>query len=223
MSNLTDLLPCPFCEELAGPIMLLDAEHGGKFRSGWAIECSDCTAAVSAHNSEAEAIAAWNRRASTPAASPTPIDAPSVGVTPQQYRVNVLNSLANWLRTRAELPRNTGEDGEGGLMKIYAADLETMARELTAPQVDAPRWQAIESAPKDGTRFLGWNEDYGIRETKMNLYGEGSPGYADWKAGKGPREAGWDWYEPKHNWGSSWKPTHWMPLPAAPVQVKGEA
>jgi hypothetical protein len=73
-------------------------------------------------------------------------------------------------------------------------------------------WQLIETAPQDGTKILGWNEEFGARETQMNFYGEGSLGFAAWKSGKGPKENGWNWSEPKSNWGHTWKPTHWKPL-----------
>ena len=78
-------------------------------------------------------------------------------------------------------------------------------------------WQPIETAPRDGTKILGWNAEYGARETNMGRYGEGSIGYARWKSGDGPLNFGWDWIEPKANCGHTWKPTHWMPLPAAPA------
>lgn len=78
-------------------------------------------------------------------------------------------------------------------------------------------WQTMETAPRDGTRILAWNADYGQRETSMQKYGKGSPGFAEWEKGDGPLNAGWGWQEPQHNWGSTWKPTHWMPLPASPL------
>jgi hypothetical protein len=97
-------------------------------------------------------------------------------------------------------------------------ELAKFAAALTA----APRdWQDIATAPTDGTRILGYSPDYGQRETYMRQYGEGSMGYAEWKAGKGPLNCGWDWSEPVHNWGSSWKPTHWKPLAAAPLPREG--
>ena len=78
-------------------------------------------------------------------------------------------------------------------------------------------WQKIETAPKDGTRVWAWNSEYGQRETYMKKYGKGSPGFAEWEKGDGPLNAGWLWEEPQHNLGSTWKPTHWMPLPASPL------
>ena len=77
-------------------------------------------------------------------------------------------------------------------------------------------WQTIDTAPRDGTPILGWNEDYGQRETSMEKYQKGSPGFERWAAGDGPLNYGWRWSEPKNNWASTWEPTHWMPLPEAP-------
>lgn len=79
----------------------------------------------------------------------------------------------------------------------------------------APQWQPIETAPKDGTPILAWNEKYGARETRWELYREGSLAFSWSQEGKGP-DGAWRWAEPQNNWGSSWAPTHWMPLPAAP-------
>ncbi len=73
-------------------------------------------------------------------------------------------------------------------------------------------WQLIETAPRDGTRILAWNDDYGQRETCMEQYGEGSPGFALWKRGAGPLNSGWKWSEPQSGWGGHWSPTHWMPI-----------
>ena len=100
------------------------------------------------------------------------------------------------------------------------------AEQPAQPQQESVAWQLIETAPQDGTKILGWNEKFGARETQMNFYGEGSLGFAAWKSGKGPKESGWNWSEPKSNWGHTWEPTHWKPLltpfnttpPAAPVQ-----
>ena len=77
-------------------------------------------------------------------------------------------------------------------------------------------WQPIETAPRDGTHILGWNAEYGQRETNMGRYGKGSPGFAAWEKGDGPLNYGWVWDEPIHNWGCTWKPTHWLPLQQPP-------
>lgn len=96
------------------------------------------------------------------------------------------------------------------------ADFSKLEDQLAKAEQRVAEWQPIETAPKDGTRILGWCAEFGARETKMNFYGEGSIGHANWKSGKGPRESGWDWTEPKNGWGLNWNPTHWMPLPTPP-------
>ena len=79
----------------------------------------------------------------------------------------------------------------------------------------AEEWQPIETAPKDGARFLG----YGRHGEKPH------PG-----AGKGVEPGdhwwgiiGWDVWRPNHIWvfskdgAPTWsEPTHWRPLPAPP-------
>ena len=92
----------------------------------------------------------------------------------------------------------------------------------TAPIAQGPvdvnvrGWMPIATAPRDGTPILAWNDNYGQRETRMEQYGEGSPGFALWKRGDGPLNSGWRWSEPQNNWGGHWSPTHWMPLPESP-------
>jgi hypothetical protein len=60
-----------------------------------------------------------------------------------------------------------------------------------------PQWRPIETAPKDGTVLLGYDNGFG-------------------------REIVW-WSVPMNEWYSDgeplefWTPTHWMPLPDAPT------
>lgn len=112
-------------------------------------------------------------------------------------------------RERAALDSLQG-DTYRELTKLLAQAREEQRKEAMM------QWQPIETAPKDGTKIIGWNAEFGARQTKMNFYGLGSIGYAEWERGEGTKESGWDWTEPKNNWGFSWNPTHWMPLPAAP-------
>lgn len=69
----------------------------------------------------------------------------------------------------------------------------------------------VATAPQDGTPILGWNADYGWRETKSVTFQPGSPGHAE-----GRTDRWWTWDEPKNNWAFHWNPTHWLPLPQHP-------
>lgn len=68
----------------------------------------------------------------------------------------------------------------------------------------APAWQPIETAPRDGTRFLGLND--GWHE------------FFHWQDGANERTKGWPtgWRTAITVYREGTGPTHWMPLPAAP-------
>lgn len=66
--------------------------------------------------------------------------------------------------------------------------------------------------PQVGTKVLAWNEQYGARESLYREHGEGSIAYAH---GYPPY---FSWEEPQSSWASSWKPTHWQPLPSPPTE-----
>ncbi len=84
-------------------------------------------------------------------------------------------------------------------------------------------WRPIETAPRDGTKILGFNKEYGgARETSMSFYQEGSLGYQYFVSGTGPREIGWEWREPIHGWCGSWMPTHWMSLQEPPKEKEND-
>jgi hypothetical protein len=76
-------------------------------------------------------------------------------------------------------------------------------------------WQPIETAPKDGTRIIGWSWQYGASETSSKTYSQGSIGYE-----QGLTDRWWQWYEPQSGCLSRWLPTHWMPLPPTPKDAK---
>jgi len=65
-------------------------------------------------------------------------------------------------------------------------------------------WQSIETAPRDGTRFLTWDSYYGVRMGRAFMRADHD-----------------DWLSYVDSNGSSHKggirASHWMPLPAAPV------
>ena len=91
---------------------------------------------------------------------------------------------------------------DGDLTEAVRLCDEVMAMAEKSP------WQPIETAPKDGTRILAWNSEYGARETKSETYREGSIGFSE-----GRTDRWWEWLEPQNNWSLKWSPTHWMPLP----------
>jgi hypothetical protein len=63
---------------------------------------------------------------------------PGAAVPPEQYAQNLLESCANWLDTRAQVPQMVA--GETGLMGIYAADLRRIKAYIAATpaRADAP-------------------------------------------------------------------------------------
>lgn len=76
------------------------------------------------------------------------------------YSRNVLESCANWLETRSQLPR-AGE--EGGLMRVYAADLRAIGKALplaNAVPIYTARLKSRQQMERDIPRErLGWWHD----------------------------------------------------------------
>lgn len=71
-------------------------------------------------------------------------------------------------------------------------------------------WQPIETAPKDGTAILAYSADAAAdgRPYPMLIVAWGMP---------------WEWTifseDGTTQTGTDYEPTHWMPLPAAPVSA----
>ena len=59
-------------------------------------------------------------------------------------------------------------------------------------------WQPIETAPKNGSFFIGYEKGYGVNKTYFDWMYDGERG-------------GFRVYE-----SHGWSPTHWVPLPEAP-------
>jgi hypothetical protein len=57
----TELKPCPFCESANLRVAHVYNDED------WCVQCCDCWSAGGHGHTKAEAIAAWNRRAPTPA------------------------------------------------------------------------------------------------------------------------------------------------------------
>jgi hypothetical protein len=86
----------------------------------------------------------------------------------------------------------------GRLMIAVCAEL------AAAPASPLPggEWQNISTAPKDGTKVLGWSEgDFTVVEWSSGGY---------WTLSECGAYAS----------DGEWWPTHWMPLPAAPTGAK---
>lgn len=143
-----------------------------------------------------------------------PGEAPALLPKDETGALFMYESARQWLRNNAphllatpspEQEPGTGDTGEAG--------------------------RPIEEAPRDGTPIIAWGAPSSLypderewRETRWTLYGEGSPAHAAHKAGKGP-EGYWDWSEPHSDWGASWKPTRFIPLPtpATTAETRGPA
>lgn len=84
---------------------------------------------------------------------------------------------------------------------------------MSAIQAQGKGWiKCSDSLPEVGTRVLAWSEQYGARESLYREHGKGSIAHAH---GYPPY---FSWEEPQSSWASSWKPTHWQPLPEPPTE-----
>lgn len=87
----------------------------------------------------------------------------------------------------------------------------------------APQWQPIETAPKDGTVIDLWCD-----QRRITFCYWGLPSHSCGEAG---RYCDSDWHDLEEGWVDGMnepfseyrgKPTHWMPLPAAPDASCGQ-
>lgn len=103
-------------------------------------------------------------------------------------------------------------DGNGNFWVYPAQSVERIAAALRSAQ--GPQWQPIETAPRDGTRIMVANAHGAWMAEWRQVYVSG--------------------YQPENPWFSAMlnkdhiarehrhvRPTHWMPLPAAP-SAEGE-
>ena len=76
---------------------------------------------------------------------------------------------------------------------------------LSSAGVRHMEWQPIETAPKDGTRFIAWGPNLAVAE-------------CEWREAWAHYDAGWY----RSNQHPVVEPTHWQPLPSPPVNAKEE-
>lgn len=116
--------------------------------------------------------------------------------------VERLSSYADWLENEREM---TPYVALGAGQK--AADLRTLLAHVTAPAMNSrDEWWPIETAPKDGTWVLAHGDGQGWENcTFVCEWAEDLGGYTGWQEVPGDKLA---------------HPTHWMPLPSAPVSAE---
>lgn len=169
---------------------------------------------------------------------PTPDGAVAVSMTPEEHRLEDLKQMAaysgpivsfecrepyylascdhcGWVGS-SEL---CGTDSFGDDSDVYCprchssgADCGKVAESLSAAlSHPADGWRDIESAPKDGAEVLVWDEHSHIISQ------------ATWKDHHGHFASG-GWYDAPYTGDSRRlaRPTHWRPLPAAPLAAKPE-
>jgi hypothetical protein len=100
------------------------------------------------------------------------------------------------LRLEGDAP----EFATDGTVVVEAADLR-----LILAALDEQEWRPIDTAPRDGTPALLWYKG----KTHVAAYWVQGP----WKAGM--------WCSETVGFGDGQNFTHWRPLPAPPVEVKG--
>ena len=132
-----------------------------------------------------------------------------------EHRETILAAL------RAPAPAPMGGDVAGLVERLRENDREIflpllgeaadMLERLTQPPADAAvameQWQPIETAPRDGSKFLVWEEYYGIRIGRCKERADHD-----------------DWLSYMDAFGGSSKggsrATHWMPLLAPPAAIR---
>ena len=96
-------------------------------------------------------------------------------------------------------------DLEDAMRNILRRALKALATPASATERERSEWQPIETAPKDGTRLLGFgNWSHPENEAPVSF-----AAVMAWSAGRWTVSA------------MAFRATHWMPLPAPPVDHKG--
>ena len=121
--------------------------------------------------------------------------------------INPHTELVSELLDRALWLANGQDDPHSTTLAELCATVESLQHRLTACEEAGQGWQPIETAPRDGTPFLGW--DGGVALVAWVVTAWGRRGWSAGNIDSAPEEDYEDWLEP----------THWQPLPAAPAQA----
>lgn len=109
-----------------------------------------------------------------------------------------------WEKTLAEIPGVPAFRGQRSVLESAISGMKAVETAIRAMK-GGGGWQPIETAPKDGSRFLGWpcHFDDGTRAAVTRWY-------------EHPSVSGW--ITPELDCGDyEFSPTHWMPLPDPPT------
>lgn len=187
--HMDELKPCPFCGSL-------NVDHAAPaIDAPPHPECLDCGAS-------ARDLRTWNRRAALEAEQPVAVE-PEPVAWMYQFKTKapvLMVEKRNWAETHSEWTETP----------LYA---HPTVSALVNAQADADvveRWQPIETAPRDGTPVDLWGVNHlhprktGRRATDVT-WGR----VRDWLGNE--RD---DW---QHGQGDDFEPTHWCPVPAAPL------
>lgn len=205
-----ELKPCPFC---GGKTRLVKKEGfgaaGGKFSRGY-VSCNKCSINTPSKSPWQKAVNLWNRRS---AFTNTSGDDEAPGWETPADRAKVL-SLARKLWNEDQFSCAWSDENREHYIIRAAMQIGRSARPQSAAVRDehvepADPWLSIDSAPKDGTRIVGWGNGE-ARVTTHERYRKGSIGYA-----QGRQDTWWEYIERETCF--QWKPTHWIPLPTAPA------
>lgn len=218
-----ELKNCPFCGAEAEICESLG--HVGK---EYVAECTECDALIPFCVSDAEAIAAWNRRAPVER-KPIEVltDAQLWGIaykkgmvdgmrqvkrqapegwklvpiepTEEMIRAGCLSQRVGPNTTYEEWWENTSTGVSNRIRKIMRDDYCAMIA-------------AAPSADRQAEAKAGWMPiETAPKDGNLMLLAAEFDGPGDWRI-----KVGGYWQGEWHVFGASWGPTHWMPLPAAP-------
>ncbi len=199
--DLDALKPCPFCG--AAPLLQEHPAHAHSLAvegfqmpdhpGSWTLECAACECGM-IHATKDGLLAAWNHRAGQPGSG----------------EADERAAFENWYSENGKYPNSVRRGPNAGyqLAQAHSAWDVWQARAALAPQPPAAgdTWLPIETAPKDGEIWA-----FNGEQARM-VWSEG------------PEWALWVWADlllddadPSPD-----QPTHWLPLPAAPVAGRRE-